>query len=81
MLLAILNSELINWYFLNFLSESLHFPPNSAKELPIPKITATKQCPFIRLVERILSAKDADPDADTSEQEAEITGWCIISTD
>ena len=39
---------------------------------PYRKITAAEQRPFIQLVERILSAKAADPTADTSEQEAEI---------
>ncbi len=71
-LLAILNSQFTNWYFLNFLSDSLNFYPNDAKSLPIPRITAAEQRPFIRLVERILSAKDVDPDADTGELEAEI---------
>ncbi len=71
-LLAVLNSQVTNWYFLNFLSESLHFYPNDAKSLPIPRITAVEQRPFIRLVERILSAKDAAPGADTGELEAEI---------
>ncbi len=37
-LLAILNSSLINWYFVNFLSEKLHFYPNDAKSLPIINI-------------------------------------------
>jgi len=41
-LLGILNSFVINWYFVNFLSESLHFYPNDAKGLPIPKIDFTK---------------------------------------
>ena len=40
--------------------------------IPIPKIPATKQRPFIQLVDRILIAKDADPEADTTQQEREI---------
>lgn len=71
-LLGILNSRLINWYFLNFLSESLHFYPDDAKELPIPKIPESAQQPFITRVDKILSAKQKDPDADTSELEKEI---------
>ena len=73
-LLAILNSEFINWYFVNFLSEKLHFYPNDAKGLPIPKIPAAEQRPYIELVERILTAKDANPSADTSALESEIDG-------
>ena len=71
-LLAILNSQFTNWYFLNFLSDGINFYPNDAKQLPIPRITAPKQRPFIRLVDRILQAKTADPAADTSAEEAEI---------
>lgn len=37
-LLGILNSKLVNWYFVNFLSEQLHFYPDDAKNLPIIKI-------------------------------------------
>ncbi len=40
-LLGVLNSNLINWYFLNFLSESLHFYPDDAKKLPI-KVNSNK---------------------------------------
>ena len=40
--------------------------------MPIPQIPEAKQRPFIRLVDRILEAKDADPKADTDEMEAEI---------
>jgi len=52
-LLSILNSKLINWYFLNFLSESLHFYPDDAKSLPIVSSTFEVQTPFINLVNSI----------------------------
>ena len=71
-LLAVLNSKLTNWYFVNFLGDGLNFYPNAAKQLPIPDISSSEQCPFIRLVDHILEAKDDDPNADTSELEAEI---------
>ena len=71
-LLAMLNSQFTNWYFLNFLSDGLNFYPNDAKQLPIPRIIPPKQRPFIRLVDRILKAKTADPAADTRAEEAEI---------
>ena len=44
----------------------------SLNALPVPQITATEQFPFNRLVRLILSAKEADPAADTSELEREI---------
>ena len=71
-LLAVLNSQFVNWYFRNFLSESLHFYPNDAKQLPIPKATAAQQRPIIRLADRILKAKAANPAADTGPPEAEL---------
>ena len=53
-LLGILNSTLINWYFINFLSESLHFYPDDAKSLPIKSISINQQTPFITLVDYLL---------------------------
>ena len=53
-LLGILNSTLINWYFINFLSESLHFYPDDAKSLPIKTISINQQTPFITLVDYLL---------------------------
>ena len=37
----------------------------------VPKLSATKRRPLVRLVGRILEAKAADPDADTRELERE----------
>ncbi len=75
-LLAVLNSKLLDWYFRLIGVERdggyYEYKPMFIERLPIPRITAAQQRPFIRLVERILSAKDADPSADTSEMEAEI---------
>ncbi|WP_431198739.1 Eco57I restriction-modification methylase domain-containing protein [Mucilaginibacter sp. P19] len=56
-LIAILNSTLINWYFLNFLSESLHFYPEDAKGLPIHLASAQRQQPFNNLVSYIIFLK------------------------
>ena len=42
------------------------------ENIPIPKITAAKQRPFVHLVDQILKAKNADPDADTRHLEWEI---------
>lgn len=56
-LTGILNSNLINWYFVNFLSESLHFYPDDAKELPIKDVSILDQQPFVKIVEQILKFK------------------------
>ena len=71
-LLGVLNSRLINWYFRCFLSESLHFYPNDAKQLPIPNATLEQQTPVTRLANQILIAKRISPDADTSVLENDI---------
>ena len=44
----------------------------AVERIPVPKISATRQRPFVRLVDRILSAKASDPLADTGELEGEI---------
>ena len=40
--------------------------------LPIPSATPAQQKPIIALVDKILAAKKANPQADTSKEEAEI---------
>ena len=70
--LGVLNSTFINRYFLNFLSEALYYYPNDAKELPIPAAFAEQQAEVIKLVDEILAAKAATPDADTLHLERAI---------
>ena len=75
-LCAILNSNLITWFMRNTAVTSgmgvTRWFSISVETIPIPDIPATEQRPFIRLVDRILTAKTADPKADTTKQEAEI---------
>ena len=75
-LCAILNSNLINWFMRNTAVTSgmgvTRWFSISVETIPIPKIPAAEQRPFIRLVDSILSAKADDPAADTGEQEAEV---------
>jgi|GEM_PF-267606 len=56
-LLGVLNSKLINWYFNSFLSESLHFYPDDAKELPIAKAENSKQSILSKLVNFMILLK------------------------
>ena len=79
-LCAMLNAKLIRW-FLQQVAPTLgkgvlRWRKVYVETIPIPKITATEQRPFRRLVDSILSAKDVDPAADTSELEAEIDRLC-----
>ena len=69
-LCAILNSTLVRWFLQQTAPTSGMGTPRWKKvyvqEIPIPTISAAEQRPFIRLVDEILEAKAADPDADTS---------------
>ena len=75
-LLAVLNSNLLDWYFRLIGVERAggyyEYKPMFIERLPIPKISPTEQRPFIKLVDSILAAKAANPKADTTEQETEI---------
>ena len=71
-LLGVLNSSLINWYFVAFLSEQLHCYPDDAKSLPIPITSATEQSKIIKLADKILTAKAQNSNIDTSKLETEI---------
>ena len=75
-LCAILNSTLITWYMgTSALTSGMgvtRWFRVSVENIPAPKLTAARQRPFVRLVDRILKAKAADPDANTSEIEDEI---------
>ena len=75
-LCAILNSALVTWFVRNTALNSgmgtARWIRGSVERIPIPKLTAATQRPFVRLVDRILEAKAADSDADTSELELKI---------
>ncbi|MDE0505184.1 MAG: Eco57I restriction-modification methylase domain-containing protein [Candidatus Poribacteria bacterium] len=75
-LCAVLNSALITWLMKNTARTTgmglMQWEKFAVERLPIPKIPIAEQRPFIRLVDAILSAKAADPRADTTEQEAKI---------
>ena len=70
-LCAILNSALITWLIKNTALTTgvglTQWKKFAVERLPIPQIPTAKQRPFIRLVDSILEAKDADPKADTGE--------------
>ena len=75
-LCAVLNSALTRWLLKQIAPTSGMGTPRWKKvyveAIPIPKIPAAKQHPFIQLVDEIIETKDADPDADTSHLEWEI---------
>ena len=69
-LCAVLNSSVVTWFMKSASLTSgmgtTRWKRFAVERLPIPKISAAEQRPFIRLVDEILEAKSADPDADTS---------------
>ena len=75
-LCALLNSKLITWFMHNTALNSgmgtTRWVKFTVERLPIPKLNAAEQRPFINLVDKILKAKAANPKADTTEQEAAI---------
>ncbi len=77
---AILNSNLTTWFMKNTALTSgmgvTRWINTYVRTIPIPKISADEQRPYIELVDRILQAKAADPDADTSDLEESID-WLV----
>ena len=77
-LCGVFNSELITWMLrATALTTGMGLPQwkkFAVERIPVPKISKAKQAPIVRLVDEVLEAKDADPDADTSELEWQIDG-------
>ena len=71
-LCAVLNTRLVQWFLQQVAPTSgmgvLRWKKVYVEIIPIPKIPAAEQHPFTRLVDDILTAKEAD----TSQQESEI---------
>ncbi len=70
-LLAILNSKLLDWIF-RITSTNTHIPGYQLKQLPIPLVPNPQGDLLIDLATKILDAKDNDPTTDTSKWETEI---------
>ncbi|MDY6348863.1 MAG: TaqI-like C-terminal specificity domain-containing protein [Bacteroidales bacterium] len=74
--LACLNSKALQYYYSSkFRSDTELFPKiriKQAKQLPVPAATPAQQQPIISLVDKILAAKKANPQADTNAWEREI---------
>lgn len=75
--MALLNSRLCWWYMVNtgtvLANGFFRFKPDYINPFPVPQtISKEAERPIITLVDLILSAKKADPQADTSAWEQEI---------
>ena len=75
-LLGVLNSAAVRFYWLNkFRDDRKTFPKIKGeylKLLPLPKVTPAKQTAVVKFVEKVASAKQKNPAADTSALEREI---------
>lgn len=75
-ILALLNSTFVSWYTYKFIYcsaiRTMHFDNYYVGKIPIPKISCHDQHAVITLVDQILTAKQKDPNADTSVLERQI---------
>ena len=75
-LCAILNSRLVSWFMkstgLTTGMGQLQWKKFGVEAIPIPRLSAADEVPFLRLVDVILATKDTDSAADTSADEAEL---------
>ena len=74
--LGVLNSRITTWFYRSNTDEEgkvfAQIKIELLRKLPIPRVGADKQKPILRLVDRILAAKQKNPTADTSGLEREI---------
>jgi type II restriction/modification system DNA methylase subunit YeeA len=75
-LLAILNSNVSDWYFIQ-IGTTTGMGTNRWKKykielLPIKKVTKTEQKQIEKLVDKIITAKKKDPQTDTTKLESQI---------
>lgn len=71
-LLGVMNSTVARDFLRAHRRSNIHLYPDDWKQLPIPDVPAEQQAPIIALVDKILGAKRADPNADISAWERKI---------
>ena len=71
-LLGVMNSTAARDFLRANRRSNIHLYPNDWKKLPIPDVSLEQQAPIVELVDCILTAKTADPEADITEKEREI---------
>ena len=70
-LAAVMNSSFAYDFLKANRRSNIHLFPDDWKQLPIPDVTPEQQAPIVALVDKILTAKRAKPDADVATLEAE----------
>jgi len=71
-LLGVVNSTVAHDFLRANRRSNTDLYPDDWKELPIPDVSKEQQAPIAALVDKILTAKRAKPDAEVSALEAEI---------
>ena len=71
-LLGVMNSAAARDFLRSHRRSNIHLYPDDWKELPVPDVPPDAQGPLVRLVDDVLAAKAADPDADVTAREKEI---------
>ena len=71
-LLAIMNSASARRFLRTHRSSNIHLYPDDWKTLPIPDISPAEQRPIVTIVDSILAARRANPNADVSTMEREL---------
>ena len=71
-LLGVMNSQYASVLLTNLRGDDYHIYPEHIRNIPIPSATPAQQKPIITLVDKILAAKKANPQADTSSLESQI---------
>ena len=71
-LVAVMNSTVARDYLRAHRRSNIHLYPDDWKKLPIPDVPKAAQAPIVKLVDKILTAKRADPDADIADLEAKV---------
>ncbi len=82
--LSFLKPKLSNCYFYKISTKTCEglnrLKKHKIEQFPIKKISETNKAPFVEKVDEILHLKKADPNAETSQLEAESTKWYLPST-
>ena len=71
-LVAVMNSAALRIHLIANRRSNIHLYPDDWKKLPIPDVAPEQQEPITALVDKILDAKAADANADTSAEERAI---------
>ena len=71
-LLAVMNSSSARDFLRANRRSNIHLYPDDWKQLPIPDVPLSQQTPIVALVDEILTARRANPNADITVLEADL---------